>query len=126
MNLILWGLLYLLGLPISVWFLSNFLSLLDQRPLYRPAIRLVASICGLLLFILLTDRALLQPLMASFTTVLGLHILSGFLFRSMFLGASHLERKSPGDKILGRGGETCHRDAYETDEPDDVDQVTSK
>ncbi len=110
MSIASWLVVFLISLPAAVWLLANVLSLLDQRPLHQPLIRLLASVCAVLAALLLTDRAWIHPFGVACTLVTVLHLSSGFAMRLLLLGAERLERKGPGDEGMGRGGEACHRD----------------
>ena len=73
--------IYLVALPFSVWLLANCLSLLDQRPVTPPLIRLLSSILGIALFLMFTHRDHLTPILFAFGTVFFLHAVSGWALR---------------------------------------------
>lgn len=85
--------LYLIALPLSVWMLANILSVFDLRPITPPLIRLLLTILGIALFLTLTHREYLTPILLAFVTVLTLHALSGWLLRHT-LGSPSYESSS--------------------------------
>lgn len=91
---------YLLGLPVSVWLLASACAIVDE-PAPAPALlRLLASICVLLVFLLLTDRTLWQPLAYAFGTVVTLHIAGFMLVRKRGVGVPIYEHTPPPPPVL--------------------------
>ncbi len=88
-------LVFCLALPFCVWLLAAFLAVLDQRPWYRPLMRLITYGIALTLFLLVTDRSLVYPIGYALVVVTLLHLLSGYAFRYHFLGAGELTTERP-------------------------------
>lgn len=73
---------FICALPLSVWMLANVLSIIDQQPRSLPIIRLLLAAIGVVLLLLVTDRAWALPMASAFALVLTLHFLSGLLLRN--------------------------------------------
>ena len=91
---------FLFGLPISVWLLSALCSIIDEPSPVFAVLRLVVGICVVLILLLVTDRALLTPLVYAFVTVTLLHISAFWLLRARGVGVPIFERTPPPTPLL--------------------------
>ena len=91
---------FLFGLPISVWLLSALCSIIDEPSPVFSVLRLVVGICVVLVLLLITDRALLTPLVYAFVTVTVLHIGAFWLLRARGVGVPIFERTPPPTPLL--------------------------
>ena len=91
---------FLFGLPISVWLLSALCSIIDEPSPVFAVLRLVVGICVVLVLLLITDRALLTPLVYAFVTVTVLHISAFWLLRARGVGVPIFERTPPPTPLL--------------------------
>jgi hypothetical protein len=91
---------FLFALPISVWLLSNVYSIIDEPSPVFAVLRLVVSICVILILLLITDRDLLTPLAYAFVTVTVLHISAFWLLRARGVGVPIFERTPPPPPLL--------------------------
>jgi len=86
---------YLISLPLSVWLLATLCALIDEpNPIY-PLLRLIASICVILILLMATDRTLATPLLYAFGTVVVLHLLGFWLLRKISIGVPIYEAVPP-------------------------------
>jgi len=84
---------YIISLPISVWLLATICAVIDEPKPVRALLRVVASLCLILVVLMLTDRALFAPLIAAFASVLTLHLVGFWWFRRARTGLPIYERK---------------------------------
>lgn len=91
---------YLVGLPISVWLLGAACAVIDEPQPIPALLKLVASVCLILIVLLLTDRALLVPLALALLTVIALHSLGFWLVRKRTVGVPVYQRTPPPPPLL--------------------------
>ena len=91
---------YLIGLPISVWLLGIACAVIDEPQPVPALLKLVTSLCIILLALLLTDRALLIPLLWAFVSVVGLHALGFWVVRKRTVGVPIYQRTPPPPPLL--------------------------
>ena len=95
-----WLLTFLLSLPASVWLLATLLSVMDQRPLSLPLIRIGIAGCLIVLFLLITAPYLWSAILRAFILVFALHALSGWAFRHLGLQAQvHSSFEKPAGNV---------------------------
>lgn len=86
---------FLFALPFAVWFLANIAAVIDEPDKAKPLVRLTLSVCAVLVILMLTDRALLNALLAAFATVTLLHLGAFFLVRKRLVGVPIYEEEPP-------------------------------
>ena len=94
------GVAYLISLPISVWLLATICAVIDEPRYVRALLQVVASLCLILIALLITDRALLAPLLAAFASVLALHLIGFWWLRRARVGLPIYERKPAEAPVL--------------------------
>jgi hypothetical protein len=90
---------FLIGLPLSVWFLATACAVIDEPQRTKPTVRLVTFVCVLLAVLLVTERQLIYPLLGAFGLVVGLHVLT-FWFTSVFATGMPVYQQTPPTKPL--------------------------
>ncbi len=88
-------LVFLLSLPVSVWFLASVLALVDEPDKTRPLVRLMLGICALLIVLMLSNRDFLYLFGAAFLTVTLLHAASFYGLRRVALSVPIFEEAPP-------------------------------
>ena len=91
---------YLIGLPISVWLLGIACAVIDEPQPVPALLKLVTSLCIILLVLLLTDRALLVPLLWAFVSVVALHGAGFWFVRKRTVGVPIYQRTPPPPPLL--------------------------
>ncbi len=80
-------LVFLAAIPLAVWMLATFCALLDEPGTRSNTLmRLITAACGVLIFTLLTNRSLLEPVLWASALVVVLHIVANWGFRLLLLG----------------------------------------
>ena len=80
-------LVFCAAIPLGVWLLATFCALLDDPGnRSRTLMRLIGGACGVLMFTLLTNRSLLEPVLWAGALVVVLHIVANWGFRLLLLG----------------------------------------
>ena len=88
-------LVFLIALPVSVWFLASILSVVDEPGKTRPLVRLVLGVCALLVLLILTNRDYLYLMAAAFVIVTLLHVASFYMLRRSALHVPIYEEAPP-------------------------------
>ncbi len=86
---------FLVSLPLSVWFLASVLALVDEPDKTRPLVRLVLGVCVLLVVLMLSNRDFLYLFGAAFATVTILHTISFYGLRRAALRVPIYEEAPP-------------------------------
>ena len=84
---------FLVSLPIGVWLLAAVCTVVDEPNPIPAIIRLIGSVCVILLVMLATDRTLIVPFGAALMTVTLLHLFGFWALRHFCLGVPVIQRK---------------------------------
>jgi len=93
-------LVFICALPFSVWLLANICCVIDEPERAPAALRLVASLCVLVGFLLLTSVALWQPVAWALAFVAVAHLLAYFVIFRPSLGAAIYRQQPPTTPLL--------------------------
>lgn len=93
-------LLFIVALPFSVWLLANICSVIDEPSPALPALRLVASLCVLVGFLLLTSVTFWQPIAWALAFVVVAHLLAYYAIFRPSLGADIYRQQPPTTPLL--------------------------
>jgi MFS superfamily sulfate permease-like transporter len=91
---------FVIGLPLSVWFLARICAVIDEPHRLKPSVFLVACLCALLLLLLLTQRSLIYPLGYAFVTVCLMHLLAFWLTTKISIGMPIYQQTPPAAPLL--------------------------
>lgn len=111
--------IYLISLPVSVYLLANLLALRDETEKAPSLVRLAASLCVVLITLLVIGRSYLYPMLYALATIAITYVATFYLIRGFALGVtSHADRppelskhettdddKEPRRPDIGEGGE---------------------
>lgn len=81
---------YLVGLPLSVYLWANLFALRDEPEKAAPLARLAASLCAVLIALLLIGREYLYPLTYAALTIAVVYVVAFYGARHFGLGVGSL------------------------------------
>mgnify|MGYP001828684362 FL=1 len=93
-------LIFICALPFSVWMLANICSVIDEPARAPAALRLVASLCVVLGFLLLTSVTFWQPIAWALAFVVVAHLLAYYAIFKPALGAAIYRQRPPTTPLL--------------------------
>ncbi|MCR9260820.1 MAG: hypothetical protein NXH95_13920 [Pseudomonadaceae bacterium] len=94
------ALIFICALPFSVWLLANICCVFDEPKRAPAALRLVASLCVLVGFLLLTSATFWQPIIWALALVVVAHLLSYYVLFRPSLGAAIYRQQPPTTPLL--------------------------
>ncbi len=88
--------IFLLGLPVSVWVWANIYAIIDETDRAVPLVRLAATGCVILAGLLLIGRTYVWPLLAAWITIMVIYVGVFYAYRHLALGVEqHTDRPVP-------------------------------
>jgi len=83
---------YLISLPVAVYLLANLYALRDEHEKAVPLVRLAASLCAVLIILLVIGRGYLYPMLYAVLTIAIVYVAAFYLARGFALGVdSHAD-----------------------------------
>ncbi|XOV85208.1 MAG: hypothetical protein ACFHXK_08805 [bacterium] len=92
--------LFLCAVPLGVWLLANVCSVMDEPNPIAPTLRLVAGLCIVLIFLLLTSVTFWQPIAWALAFVMAAHLIAYYMLFRSGLGVAVYRQQPPTTPLL--------------------------
>ena len=85
---------FVISVPFSIWWLATLCAALDEPAPTRPLIRAVLGLIAVLVTALLTNPAILTPVLWALAIVTLLHVAAHWAMANLTLGAKNYDEEA--------------------------------